>query len=57
MRTATGSTSSAHQELTSPMASITTRNAAEYRAPRISAQVSSPSATSRTPSGVASTAS
>src|SRR6266542_4095244 len=55
--TETGSASTAHQEPIRPIASITTTNIAEYAAPRSSAQVTSPVATSHGRSGVASTAS
>ena len=54
---AAGRQATAHQEDTSPSAAITIKKAIDYTVPRMSDQASSPIATSRTPSGVASTAS
>ena len=53
MSTAAGSTSTAHSESTSPMASITTRNPVAYSWPRMSAHEISPRATSPADRGVA----
>ena len=55
MSVAAGNASSAHHECTVPISEATTRKAVAYRAPRINDQVISPTATSRGPSGVAST--
>ena len=52
---AAGTASNAHQECTVPTRQATIRNAVAYRPPRISDQAISPTATSRGPSGVAST--
>jgi len=57
MRIAAGSASTAHHDSTRPRIAMITRNAAEYDAPRSSAQVVSPTAASGADSGVASTAS
>src|SRR5262245_32459270 len=55
--TAPGTASTAHHDSTTPKNSIVIKKPVEYTAPRISAQRTSPTATSATPTGVASTAS
>src|SRR5690606_19132099 len=55
MSVAAGRASSAHHDVTTPASAHTTRNATAYTSPRSSAHAISPTATSRGPSGVAST--
>ena len=57
MSTDAGTASSPSGLATRPSSSITTMNAVEYSRPRMSAQVTSPTATSCAPIGVASIAS
>ncbi len=54
MSSAAGSSSTAHHDAVRPITTMTTRKPAEYRPPRISAQLISPIATSSGPSDVAS---